>query len=380
MTTNTFDDVIAGFYAAASGRKPWVDALAAFRHEVGADAIHFWALDTAKGRFLFSHLSSSVQQTDAELDYLTTYHLIDPRTRYPLEAKVNDWFNCWEHFDADYVARSRFYQEFLIPYGGRYVSALKLRHDGDQVLLLGIHRGVHRTPMGADELETCKRLARHLTDAAALEGLNALRVTQAVLGTELLERLRAPVMLLDGDRAVMHANPAARALMASTSAVVQSQGRLHCHAAADDANLLAGLHRLLQPTGDGAARADKLFVRAGGGTDEPIGLFLYALRPERTLGIFGERPLAMALLHRTGDYLTLDPYVVAAAYDLTPGEARVAVSTAGGATPTEISRDCGVSIHTVRSQLKNVFAKTGTTRQSQLVSALSALPMAALGL
>jgi hypothetical protein len=39
-----------------------------------------------------------------------------------MELGEGEWANCHEHFDEAFVARSAFYQDFLIPHGGRYVS------------------------------------------------------------------------------------------------------------------------------------------------------------------------------------------------------------------------------------------------------------------
>jgi DNA-binding CsgD family transcriptional regulator len=88
----------------------------------------------------------------------------------------------------------------------------------------------------------------------------------------------------------------------------------------------------------------------------------------------------MLMFHEPDGQLKLDPYVVATAFDLTPGEARVAVAAADGLSPESIASRHAVSIHTVRTQLRAVFAKTGTSRQAELVSLLASLPMAALGL
>ena len=111
-----------------------------------------------------------------------------------------------------------------------------------------------------------------------------------------------------------------------------------------------------------------------------LGLYLYGLRPEKTLHAFGDQPLAMLLMHEPGRAIELDPFVVAAAFDLTPGEARVAVAAARGMSLQKVARQHAVSTNTVRTQLRSVFGKTGTTRQAELVSLLAGLPMAALGL
>ncbi len=53
---------------------------------------------------------------------------------------------------------------------------------------------------------------------------------------------------------------------------------------------------------------------------------------------------------------------------LTATEAEVAVALARGATASAIARDRAVSLETVRSHLKTIFAKTGTRRQAALVA------------
>jgi DNA-binding CsgD family transcriptional regulator len=54
-------------------------------------------------------------------------------------------------------------------------------------------------------------------------------------------------------------------------------------------------------------------------------------------------------------------------HDLTPAEAELVGHLARGCSLEEAARARGVSIHTVRSQLKQVFSKTGTSRQGELV-------------
>jgi hypothetical protein len=75
-----------------------------------------------------------------------TYRRVDPRANLAIETPPGVWFNCWDRFDDDFVARSAFYQDFLIPYGGRYASGAKLIEEGNQVVMLGVHRGLGAPP------------------------------------------------------------------------------------------------------------------------------------------------------------------------------------------------------------------------------------------
>lgn len=67
------------------------------------------------------------------------------------------------------------------------------------------------------------------------------------------------------------------------------------------------------------------------------------------------------------------PSVLQAAFRLTPAEARVAQGIACGYSPEQIAERQNTSPGTVREQLKAVFQKTNTHRQSQLVSLLARL-------
>jgi DNA-binding CsgD family transcriptional regulator len=54
-------------------------------------------------------------------------------------------------------------------------------------------------------------------------------------------------------------------------------------------------------------------------------------------------------------------------FDLSPAEARVAQKIVQGSSVEEIASDHKISRETVRNQLKAIFAKTGTSRQAELV-------------
>jgi hypothetical protein len=61
-----------------------------------------------------------------ELAYMQRYRFIDPRLPLILERPLFSWVHCHEELDDEYVAHSPFYQEFLLPYDRRYLTACKL--------------------------------------------------------------------------------------------------------------------------------------------------------------------------------------------------------------------------------------------------------------
>ncbi|MEN8195653.1 MAG: PAS domain S-box protein [Pseudomonadota bacterium] len=65
---------------------------------------------------------------------------------------------------------------------------------------------------------------------------------------------------------------------------------------------------------------------------------------------------------------SVPPEVVAKLFGLTFAEARVVAELVKGKRPQEVAEDLGVSLNTVRNQLKQIFSKTNTGRQSELIS------------
>ena len=54
-------------------------------------------------------------------------------------------------------------------------------------------------------------------------------------------------------------------------------------------------------------------------------------------------------------------------FALTPAEARVAILLARGLSLAQVASTQAISPHTARAQLKSIFAKTGVSRQAELV-------------
>jgi DNA-binding response OmpR family regulator len=84
-------------------------------------------------------------------------------------------------------------------------------------------------------------------------------------------------------------------------------------------------------------------------------------------------PLALILITEPNETLS-EVQLMGKLYDLSPAELRVATALLAGKSPGEYASEAGLTLHTVRSQLKNLFSKTYTRRQSELVALLSKLP------
>ena len=71
----------------------------------------------------------------------------------------------------------------------------------------------------------------------------------------------------------------------------------------------------------------------------------------------------------------LNPVILQDLFGFTPAESRLATLLVNGKSVLECAEALGVRISTVREQLSNLFAKTQTSRQPELVSMLSRLDL-----
>ena len=84
----------------------------------------------------------------------------------------------------------------------------------------------------------------------------------------------------------------------------------------------------------------------------------------------GQELRALLTLNALGPKLGPPAAILAKAFHLTPSEGKLACIIARGAPPDIAARELKISRETARNQLKSVFAKTDTHRQSELVALL----------
>lgn len=177
----------------------------------------------------------------------------------------------------------------------------------------------------------------------------------------------AGVALVDGAGQVIHANPAMQAAcgpgrgltLGDTLRATGDGGVFRAKLAelAEGAPAIArraGWQTLRLPR-DGDTREMVCFLSRVPGTVDPAVVMVVAVDPERRL-ISNTRQLM-------------------AAFGLTPTEARIATLLAEGLRPGDIAEHTGVSPTTVAFHLKNLFAKTDTRRQAELVGVILSLPI-----
>lgn len=87
---------------------------------------------------------------------------------------------------------------------------------------------------------------------------------------------------------------------------------------------------------------------------------------------------AMLILHESGQVSLPLPEQLKSLYGLTQAEARLALKLCEGNTPAKCAKNMGVCITTIRTQLRALMEKTGSHRQTELISKLLSTPSASI--
>lgn len=368
----TFDDLVRGLYEAASGVQSWSDALGRIADAFESCCVQIVGVARPESLLRYS-LQGGHLPPAARIDYLRTYHALNPWIAPALALRDGEWLHCHEHFDARFVARDRFYQEFLIPYGVRYLSGTKLVDADDLLVLFGMFRGVGQPPIEPARRPLLARLSGHLVGAIKVFERMRAEVPARLVGHEVLDAMAQPVLLVDQQGRLHYRNRAGAELLDRGHHVVARDGVLQCRVPRSHGALLHELARLEGRHAEASAPSAAL-VRAvlpiEGVHARETEAYLTRIDARRTLGAFGFGPMLMMMFRREDGSPRVDPAMIAEAFDLTPAEALVASQLAEGAAPAQIARSRGVALHTVRSQMRSVYAKLGVARQAELVRRL----------
>lgn len=373
---DALDQIISGIYRAAAGLARWEDPLMAISRQLGLWGVQIIGVSKRSNTLLFSYEAGTQLPPEAALDYLRKYHGLNPRLLPALQLQGDAWMHCHHLYDDDFVANDPFYQEFLIPHGGRYISGTKIMDNAETLILFGAMRGNGAVPLDEDDMRWLVRVRHHLVEAMKL--YLHLRDVYAMIGSgaQLLNQFRYPMVLIDDQRAIRFKNQVAESALPAADFVFTSGDTLRFAGLKNDTDFLLALRALeLHTPATAASRKNRAFVRLQSGPGQrSVVAFLIAVRPEVVMGTFGHAPLALVVFHDTEQHRDLDPFIIGELFDLTPAEAKIATRIVQGMSLEKIAEEFKIALSTVRTQLYSVFAKTGVNRQAELVSLLSALP------
>jgi DNA-binding CsgD family transcriptional regulator len=347
-------ELIDLIYAALLGEATWSDFL---------DRLSDNAPD---GRtILFSH---NMSQSDEYLamtsrcegpeieSYAAHYVNVNPWLMHCAVRKVGLGIYSDEIIPVEQLHKTEFYNDWLAPNDVECSIGVTIDKNGDCPLIISTVTSRADPELNRAFSEQLTRIAPHLRRAARFYRNSPARWAGFDLGASLFDALDVGVVIVGENGSIKTISRTGQELLDGGALMsVSPLGQLRLRD--DDAQ--AALRAMLKRTYDGSKTVSLL----SNGTK----LTLIAVEKDR-ISLYFEGPTVAILIQPAG--LGSRPVGIdriAGVYGLTNSEQRALAGIVDGKTVTRIAEEAGLSRETIRTQLKSLYAKTGTSGQTDLL-------------
>ena len=306
-------------------------------------------------------------------DYVAYYWKQDIWSLRPGRHAVGESYLSHGHVsDAD-LLRTEFYHDFMRPNRLFYaLGSLPLIED-QRLYMLGIQRprpgGRH---FSENQRQNLQRVVPHITRALQIHHRLEAATVEREAFRETADQLSRGLFTFDARGRLLWVNRAGEEICGQADGLTIERGMLTTALATETERLRRLVH--------GAVEAANGAVLADGGTTlisrpsgrRPYVAFSSPLQAGQRL-IDDRQPAAVLFVADPERTPEIPLNRLMRLYGLTGAEAQLALQLAGGFDLKMIATAMGKTLNTVRSQLKQVFQKTGTKRQAELMRLLSTI-------
>jgi DNA-binding CsgD family transcriptional regulator len=261
------------------------------------------------------------------------------------------------------IEQSEIHNDFYRPRGVGHIIGVKLQQDRQRLSTLTVHRPLGASGFADEEIRFIEGLAPHLIRARLLHAKLAEAEALNIGLSRALDHLPIAALLVDASCRVRRSNATAEKMLRRADPLASNFGILSAIQPPEDrqlrrAVLAAVLPRAVAPAGPIVIR---LSDRYGSRCVAVLAV------PMRAGGALAES-LCLLLVSDTRQSEAVVAGLLTSQFGLTAAEARVAATLSDGDDPAVIAQKSGVSINTVRTQIKAAMAKCGVSTQAQLVA------------
>jgi DNA-binding CsgD family transcriptional regulator len=268
------------------------------------------------------------------------------------------------------LKRTEFYNDFARHYGysGGIVGIISGDARGAQSINI-CRRPAQR--MGEAEVRLVRTLIPHVARALVIHEQLVESDTRTRAFDQLLERLTTGALLVEQSGRVVFANGSARSMLAESDGLSVDRGVLRAARARDTNILMNMIGGAAETTVGRSALSGGVLLLGRPSGRRALQLIVSPLSartdafPEKRLG-------AIVFINDPERVPEADTTVLRRAHGLSRAEAEVARLLLQDRTVQEIGEALSISTNTVRFHLKQLFSKSGTRRQSELVRLLLA--------
>ncbi|MBN9007140.1 MAG: hypothetical protein J0H40_17210 [Rhizobiales bacterium] len=367
--SDLFEALVTEVYDAAVDPLLWPNLLDRLRKHLGAEFVSIVAIH--KPTVQITHVHHTPWDATAINDLAHRQLAQVPMRDKILFGMLDTPVSTLQLMPEEEFQRSSFYREWVKPNGLRDGSTTLIADTAEELISIGFVTSRQRDPVTADEMTLVQRLSPHLRRAFMIgETLERMR-WGAETALSALSGIATPIMICDRAEHLIFANPAAEKALSAGGPLVVRNGRVQTRSLAVRSSFSEALQR--------ATSNDLALGRRGVGVPLLARLeaaYAYILP---LLGVGSRRisnqPLVAIFLSTRKSRALPEIAILMTLFDLTPAEARIASRIANGQGVIALRNELGISANTMKSHLKQIFAKTGCGRQAELVNLISELSL-----
>lgn len=264
-----------------------------------------------------------------------------------------------------------YYRLIVKPNDLGYVAAISFFNDEHWHVGIGVHRSFQAEPFDEQELQLLNELAPHFQRALLIQRQLHLQESRAQTLQYALSKVMLGTVIVDLDNRIRYCNDLATRLLESHPALVQTRQGFKAYYPEDDQKLQEMLLRLRETPDREAWPQDQAVGLRHPDRSHPLTIIGVPFH-EAPHSRFGpaEPGLVALYLSDPGAPFNASEEQLIHTFGLSRKEAGIAIALANGLDLKEISVQKGVSLATVRTQLKGIFHKLGVNKQQDIIRLL----------
>jgi DNA-binding CsgD family transcriptional regulator/PAS domain-containing protein len=268
--------------------------------------------------------------------------------------------------DRAAVLANRFYVEWMSPQGLIDAILMYLMRSPNRFAMVWLARHESVGLITDREVRLLRLLAPHLRRAVTITDLIDMKALEAASFGSALDTLAPGIVLVAEDGTILHANRTAASMLKRGAPIASSRGRLR----ATDPYAADRLHRVIALAADNETQvgASGIGIALAGSSGEVATAHVLPLaRGDVRTRLL---PRAVAAVFVASDlHLPFDRVdAIAEVFGLTPAETRLLDRLIRGDSIAEAAAALNVAVTTAKTHRSRLLSKTGTRRQTSLIS------------
>lgn len=365
-----YDQLLGLIYEGPLEARPWQSALPRLRELFDAQVASLVLRPPAehdRGLILNSVRDggghSLADPNDWEVSaYREQFFALDPFINLPLNKVVT----LQDMLDGNELEHSDYYRHYLQPVDLFHILGIDTAEPGGMVARLRFSRRRRDGAFERADRSLLERITPHLQRAIHIYARLSRTTSERDLYAGAVDQLSVATVILDETGRVLNTNALAKALLEQRNGLLLREQHLQIEGRDLNRRLQEALTTVIRAQQRGEASVVRALRVPRETGRQDLGLVIRPIASSEW-GEAQASPCAAVFISDPDLRESASQQTLGELFGLTPAEANLAILLSRGLSLAEVSEAQNISQHTARAQLKAIFAKTGVSRQAELV-------------